>query len=248
VTFLAAWFTLDRLATAPPMPVTALAALGAAAAILVAGSAIVDGGPPRKFGADLGLGRPTGRSIVAALIVGGALLATFVAGAAAEGVHLNLRPNWPAVLAGAFLFHGAAEELVWRGFAFGWLRRGAPFRMAVLRSVPLIALTHVPIIIGNGALVGTIAVITAAATCLPLSYLWERGGRTIWAPAILHGFVGTWQLFERSYPIKFQLVILAASIVVPLAAFLFGDRYFSPAKPRLPHSSPVSVNLPGAHQ
>jgi hypothetical protein len=121
------------------------------------------------------------------------------------------------VLIGLLLFHGVAEELVWRGFAFGHLRRKFTFRRAVAGSMPLIAITHLPIVIGSGALVGGLAMTTAAITCLPLANLYERGGRTIWAAAILHGLIGTWQLFERSYPPSFQLVILAATMVVPLA-------------------------------
>jgi hypothetical protein len=34
-----------------------------------------------------------------------------------------------------------------------------------------------------------------------LSYLYERGSGTIWAPAIVHGLIGTWQVVERTYPV-----------------------------------------------
>jgi hypothetical protein len=63
-------------------------------------------------------------------------------------------------------------------------------------STPVIAATPVPIIIGSGWLVGALAVFT----CLPLSYLYERGGGTIRPPAIVHGLIGTWQVVERTYP------------------------------------------------
>lgn len=96
----------------------------------------------------------------------------------------------------------------------------------MLLSLPLIVATHVPIILSNGAVVGGLALVSAAVTCLPLAYLWERGRGTIWPPAILHGLIFTWQIFERSYPVTFSLVVLIASIVVPLIALVFRDRFF----------------------
>jgi membrane protease YdiL (CAAX protease family) len=174
----------------------------------------------------LGIGRPTRRALIAATLVGAAVVATFVDGAAVLGIELELRPNWPAVLVGALLFHGVAEEMVWRGYVYGHLRAGTSFRRAVRRSMPLIALTHVPIIVGNGLGVGALAVLSAIVTCLPFAYLYDRGGRTIWAPAIVHGLVGTWQLFERTYPLQYSLFVIVGSIVTPLAAFAFGDRFF----------------------
>ena len=71
--------------------------------------------------------------------------------------------------------------------------------------------------------------LSAIVTCLPLAHLYDRGGRTIWAPAIVHGLIGTWQLFERTFPVEFSLLILVGSIVTPLAAFAFGDRFFGRA-------------------
>jgi membrane protease YdiL (CAAX protease family) len=140
------------------------------------------------------------------------------------------------VLGGVLLFHGLAEELVWRGYVYGHLRRTNSFRGAVIRTVPLIALTHVPIILSNGLAVGSLAVLSAAVTCLPLAYLYDRGGRTVWPPAIVHGLIGTWQLFDRTYPVEFSLLILCGSILTPLTAFLFGDRFFAVRAADPPHA------------
>jgi membrane protease YdiL (CAAX protease family) len=147
--------------------------------------------------------------------------------AVAFDIDVELRSNWPAVLAGSLLFHGVAEELVWRGFVFGHLRHTATFRRAVVRTIPLIALTHVPIMVTTGVGVGALAVVSAAVTCLPLAMLWERGGRTIRAPALLHGLIGTWQLFDRdTYGAEFNVLIVSTSILVPLAVCAFGPRWY----------------------
>ena len=223
-TFLAAWLVLDRLVAAPPAAPNAAIALLASTTVLVVGERVTAGTPLRDIAARLGLGRPRGRAVVAAALVGAAVVATYVGGAALAGIDLELRSNWPSVLLGALLFHGVAEEMVWRGYVYGAFRRTATFRRAVVRSMPLIALTHVPIIAGNGLGVGGLAVLSAIVTCLPLAHLYDRGGRTIWAPAIVHGLIGTWQLFERTFPVEFSLLILVGSILTPLAAVALGDR------------------------
>jgi len=241
-TFLGGWGALDTFVTSPPNPVSATIALAAAAAVLVTGQRVL-GWQWREIPASLGLGRPVLRAVAVAGVVGSAVVLCLPLGAQAVGVTLELRANWPAVLVGALLFHGLAEELVWRGFVFGHLRRTRTFWRAVVWSVPLIALTHVPIVVSNGLAVGLLATLTAALTCLPFAYLWERGGGTIWAPALLHGLIGSWQLFERTDSDRYSIVVMIASIVVPMAVFLFRDRFFhgargSSARLRL-HPSPV---------
>ncbi len=243
-TFLAAWGALDRLVTSPPGPRSAVGSLAAALAIVGLGQRLLRRGAPEPIHRALGLGPPANRALVPALAAGLLTLLAYVAGAAATGVTLELRSNWPVVLVSALVFHGLAEELVWRGFVFGHLRRTRSFWSAIAWSIPLIALTHVAIIVTNGPFVGGLAVASAAITCLPFSYLWQRGGGTIWAPAITHGLVGTWQLFERTYPDRYSAVVVSVSILIPLVVFAFGDRFFRPAPSRSatdPTGRPMAV-------
>jgi membrane protease YdiL (CAAX protease family) len=76
---------------------------------------------------DLGLGRPGGRALMVAAVVSGLVLLVFPATAAVSGSAVALRPDWPWLLIGVFAFHGLAEELVWRGYAFRRLREGRSF-------------------------------------------------------------------------------------------------------------------------
>jgi membrane protease YdiL (CAAX protease family) len=227
-TFLGAWFGLELTVRSPPIFASAVAALLAAGGVLLLSATLTSRATPVEVARRIGLGRPNARGLLAATVVGSAVFATYVVGAALLGIDLEVRANWPTVLAGALLFHGLAEELVWRGYAFGHLRSRHRFWGAMAWSVPLIALTHVPIIAGNGVAIGALAVLTAAVTCLPFAYLWERSGRTVWAPAIVHGLQGTWQLFERTYDDEFSVLILGTSLVVPLTAFLFRRSFFGP--------------------
>jgi membrane protease YdiL (CAAX protease family) len=220
VTFLAAWFVLDRLVTSPPAVGSSLLALAVSAAVLLLSERRATGLPWRALPARIGLARPARGAFAAASLVGAAVVATFAGGVAVFDIDVELRPNWPSVLVGVLLFHGLAEELVWRGYVYGRFRREASPTQAVVRSMPLLALTHVPIILDSGVAVGSLAVLTAAAVCFPLARLYDRGGRTVWGPAIVHGLIGTWQLVERDHPTGFALLVLCGSIVVPYLAFL----------------------------
>jgi membrane protease YdiL (CAAX protease family) len=241
-TFSVAWYALDRLAVAAPAPGPALLAAGVVFAILAIGLG-VHGTPQQRILTELGLGRPRPRPVIAAAVAGGLVLATYVVGAVVLGVDLHLRANWLSVLGGTLLFHGIAEELVWRGFAFGQLRRRMRFWPAVAWSIPLITCTHIPIIASAGALVGGLAVISAAATCVPLSYLWEHDRRSIWAAALLHSTIGCWQLFYRDYPATFSVIVLLASIVAPQLVFIIGSRVFHGEAP----SARVHLRDPSAN-
>lgn len=221
VTFLAAWFALDQLVTSPPTLLSATASIAVAGGVVALGERLVFRTPAADVADRLGFRRPDPRAIAVAGAVGTLVVLTYLVGAAAMGVDLRVRPDWPVVALSALLFHGVAEELVWRGFAFAHLRRRTTFWRAVGWSIPLIALTHVPIIAGNGVVIGSLAVVSAAVTCLPFAHLWERSGRTVWGPATLHGLIGFWQLFERDYPDRYMVVVVVGSIFVPLLALLW---------------------------
>lgn len=109
---------------------------------------------------------------------------------------------------------------MWRGYVFARLRDRTGFTAAVWWSMPLITLTHTPIVLTDGWLVGGLATLTAALTGWPLAHLWERGGQTICAPALMHGLIGTWQMFQRTYPPSLSMLVLVASSSVPLRVFV----------------------------
>jgi hypothetical protein len=50
----------------------------------------------------------------------------------------------------------------------------------------LAALAHVPLFFSVGWVVGLVGVVVAVLTFLPFAVLFERGGNTIWAPAVVH--------------------------------------------------------------
>src|SRR4029078_5968130 len=131
--------------------------------------------PPRTAVRFLGLGRPSRRSIALAAASSSAVLLVYPVAGAVTGEQFALVAGWPWILVGLFAFHGLAEEMVWRGFVFRRLSEGRSFRAAVVWTMPLIAATHLPILFRSGVVVAVGALLVAAVTSVPLSYLYVIG-------------------------------------------------------------------------
>ena len=123
----------------------------------------------------IGLGRPRWRGLLLAAVVSGLVLLVRSPVRSGERIRDALVPGWFWVLVGVFAFHGVAEELVWRGFAFRRLREGRSFWTAVWWTMPLIAVTHLPIVFTVDPVVGIGAMVVAAITSIPFSYLYRAG-------------------------------------------------------------------------
>jgi membrane protease YdiL (CAAX protease family) len=131
-------------------------------------------------------------------------------------------------------YHGVAEELCWRGYVFAHLRSGRGFGAAVAATMPLIALTHVPIAIESGIGVGAAAVTVAAVTCIPLAHLYELGRRTIWACALVHAAIDAFKLIDD--PARYaglSVAIAGAALVCPFAALAWKRRPQTVSPPQM---------------
>ncbi len=195
--------------------------LAVLAAVLVTGVVVerVQHGP--KVGdaeRRLGLRRPGGRVLALAAAVSALVLLVFPLTAALSGAAVVLRPDWAWLLIGILAFHGLAEELVWRGYVFGRLRDGRSFRAAAAWTMPLIAAGHLPIVVTLGPALGLGAMLVAAVTSIPLGYLYETGGRSIWPPALVHTAIDAFKLvlIPAVALSTFSLLIIVVSLAVPL--------------------------------
>lgn len=180
---------------------------------LVVERVLDDTGPVHAMRA-LGFGRPDGRALLVAFAVS---VPVVVLPPLLAGVRPELRPGWPWLMVGIFAFHGLAEELVWRGYAYRRLRQGRSFGRAVVLTMPLVVVAHVPVVLGSGVAVGAAAMVVAAATAVPMAHLWEMGRRTIWAPALLHTAIDHFKLLSLpASTVAFSLALAAVSATVPL--------------------------------
>lgn len=185
-------------------------------------------GPTREGTAleRIGLGRPDGRAVALAIGVAVLIQGVYPLAAAMTGATISPKPWWPLLLIGVFAFHGLAEELVWRGYAFQRLRQGRSFAAAVIATMPLIAATHIPIVVSSGLAVGIAAMMVAAVTSLPLAHLYELGRNTVWAPAVVHTGIDSFKLVTvpDDARMTFSLLLAGVSIVVPLLALVVRRR------------------------
>ncbi len=102
------------------------------------------------------------------------------------GLPLTVTPEWLAVLIGVVLVNGLAEEVIHRGFIFGHLRREMGFLAAATISAAIFAAQHLYLMATIGVVPGFASVVLAAALGYPLAFMFEAGGRSLGAPAILH--------------------------------------------------------------
>lgn len=200
---------------------------GLLVAILVVGTTLVaerrvSGGTARVALRALGLGWPAGRALRAGVLLSLLLLAFYPALVLLADAPLSLRPGWPWLTLGLFAQGGVAEELLFRGYLFRHLREGRSFwRAAWLAMLPFVAV-HLPLFVTLGAPLAIASIALAMVISFPLSHLFEQGGKTIWAPALLHFVIqGSIKLviLPESIALSAPLAWMALSATVPYLAF-----------------------------
>ena len=217
--FAAIWGTLAIAGSGRLTAATGIGVLLATVAVAAGAERLLFGTAPGRLVERLGLGRPTAGALAIALAVSAACLVVFPLFTLLTGHTARLRDDWLWLLAGVFAYNGLTEELGWRAYAFGRLRRGRSFRRAALLTMPLLAATHVPIVIASGPLVGIGAMLVAAVTTVPFARLYEYGRQTIWAPAMLHTAIDTFKLvtLPDEATAAFSGLLIVVSLLVPLA-------------------------------
>jgi membrane protease YdiL (CAAX protease family) len=170
----------------------------------------------------LGLGRPRARGVGAAVVVSLALVAVLPIYAVASGMTVEWYPGWLWLVPGLFAQGGVAEETLFRGYLFHHFREGRSFWRAVLVSLWPFVVAHLVLFLSMPWPVAVAAVALSVAVSPPLAWLFELGGRTIWAPAILH-FVIQSALKVMTFPedegAQLPIIWMAACAAVPYLVF-----------------------------
>ncbi len=173
----------------------------------------------------LGLGKPGGSAIITSLVITLILFLCYPLITYLTGYKFKLPENWLWLAVGVFALHGIAEEVLYRGYLFRRLRIYGSFWKAAWLAVLFFTAAHIPIIINQGLLVGGMAVLLAVVSSFPFALLYEKGGNTIWAPAIVHFAIDTIIpiLAAGTMDPSSQLAVtlwMAVSMIVPYLAFL----------------------------
>jgi membrane protease YdiL (CAAX protease family) len=163
--------------------------------------------------------KPKARGMYAAVVVAFALMAVPVVAAAVAGWAVRLEPGTAATAVGIFAQAGIAEETLFRSYLFGHLREGRTFWRAAWLSLGPFAAVHVFLFWTMPWPIAAAALALSCIIAFPLAWLYEMGGRTVWAPAILHAVSqGLIKVVVVSGPGSeaFPLIWMAACAVLPL--------------------------------
>ena len=171
----------------------------------------------------LGLGAPAGRGLLTAAASCSLLLLVIPLYARFAQRPVDFYPGWLWLLPGLFAQAGIAEETLFRAYLFGHLRRRHDFwRAAWLSTIPFVII-HSLMFVTLPWPVAAAAMLLALALSFPLAHLFELGGGTIWAPALVH-FVVQGAMKVTVVPgesgLALPLVWMAASATIPFLAFL----------------------------
>jgi membrane protease YdiL (CAAX protease family) len=170
----------------------------------------------------IGLGRPTAVGIIAAIVIASLMLLLVVGFAWQTGSTIELYPNWPWLALGLFFQAGIAEETLFRGYLFGHFRQQHPFTKAVFFAAIPFVLVHLFLFYSLPWSLAGASILLAIAMSFPLSKLFELGGDTMWAPAIVHfaaQAIAKMIVPSGEHAWLFPFLVIAASAIVPLAVY-----------------------------
>lgn len=177
----------------------------------------------RQAVAKLGLAKPTWSGMVWAGAVSGLLLLTIPA---ALGDAWSLYGGAGPLAVGIFLQGGVAEEALFRSYLFGRLRPGRSFRRAAALSMIPFLVAHLYLPFTMEPAIAAASILLSVITAFPLAKLYELGGNTLWAPAVVHFAIQAGpKLFVPNDPKSmFPLVWIAACAVIPFGVFLVREK------------------------
>lgn len=170
----------------------------------------------------VGLTLPTKTGLLTAIAVSVLMLLTVLVFASVTGSSFDFYPNWYLLIPGLFFQAGIAEETLFRGYLFGHIRQKYSFRKAaVFAALPFI-LVHLILFYSLPWAIAVASILLSVVMSFPLSRLFELGGNTIWAPAIIHFVVqGTVKVLVASGEAAglFPFIWIAGCALIPLLVF-----------------------------
>lgn len=181
---------------------------------------------------EVGFGTPEWRAVAIALVVSALMLSFFPLYSSLARTKLELQSNWIWILVGIITGVGIAEETLFRGYVFNFFRERFPFWKAATYSMFLFAAMHLLLLFWLPLPIAIAAIFLAILAAYPTAYLFEKGNRTIWAPAILHSSALATNLFVVPLEMSVSLsllwicvVVIGSFLVFPAGRALFRARF-----------------------
>lgn len=170
------------------------------------------------------------KSILPGIIISTALILAYPLLGLLLKAEIMLAKNWLLNLSGLFLTAGLTEEMLFRGYLFGSLRRKISFRKAILTSALCFTLAHLLMFSYMDWPVALLSTLLAVAISAPLAFLFERGHNTVWSPAIVHTAIRTIGLVvtvDEKYFMQFSMMWIAACMILPYIVLIFYNEFRS---------------------
>ncbi len=171
----------------------------------------------------VGLRRPKVLGVIVAVVIGMLMLLVVPLFAWQTGSTFSMYPIWQWLMIGLFFQAGLAEEALFRGYLFGYMRdRHSFWKAASFAAIPFV-LVHLILFTSLPWPLAAASILLAIVMSFPFSKLYEMGGNSIWAPAIVHfaaQAIAKMFVFEGESSGLFSFAVIAVSAVAPLAVFV----------------------------
>ena len=173
---------------------------------------------------DIGLRKANLSELAPGIFVSTALLCTYPLLGYLLNTGISLTDKWQWNIIGLMFTGGIAEEMLFRGYLFGSLRKSMSFRKAAFISTICFALAHLVMFIYMDWPVALLSTMLAVAISAPLAFLFERGNKTVWSPAIVHTAIRTIGLVvtvDEKHFMQFSLLWITACMILPYIVLMF---------------------------
>jgi membrane protease YdiL (CAAX protease family) len=178
----------------------------------------------------VGFGIPNWRVMGIAVAISALMLSFFPLYSSLANLNLPLQNNWLWILIGIIAGVGIAEETLFRGYVFNFLRQERTFWKAATISMILFGAMHLLLLLWLPLPIAIAAIILAIIAAYPSAYLFETANRTIWPSTILHTTALATNLFEIPADLMISLsliwigvIVIGMFLVFVAGRFLFGQ-------------------------
>lgn len=172
----------------------------------------------------IGLRKTKMPGLVPCIFVSAALLCTYPLLDYLLNINITLADSWQWNMIGLMFTAGVAEEMLFRGYLFGSLRRKMSFRKAAFLSALCFTAAHLMMFTYMDWPVALLSTLLAVATSIPLAFLFEHGNNTVWSPALVHTTIRTVGLVvttDEKYFMQFSLIWIVACMILPYIVLIF---------------------------
>ncbi len=177
---------------------------------------------------DIGFGKTNLSGLAPGIFVSAALLCSYPLLGYLLNASITLADSWQWNTIGLMFTAGVAEEILFRGYLFGGLRRNMNFRKAAFISTICFALAHIVMFTYMDCPVALLSTLLAVATSIPLAFLFEKGNNTVWSPAIVHTAIRTVGLVvttDEKHFMQFSMLWISTCMILPYIVLLFYKKF-----------------------